>query len=248
MLTGRRGGARFAGETRSVMSLEMALVAPLLLTLTLAGVDGARALLIWNQVHNAANAIAEAAEKLSVTVDPVTGVVTSELTADQMQQAMSIVYAEIPQLNLGNGGGLFPGQYAVSLSSIGYTPSCTAAAGCGAQTAYVQWSSALSVGGRMLYAGAIRPCGTAITQVTRFPDTILNWTEMASPVAAGGVAMTLAPQVVADVRYSFTPYFPFFIQPVEFVASSTMPAPIGGLGQSIALNTNAATGNVTSCG
>jgi hypothetical protein len=248
MLTGRRRGVRFLGQTRSVISLEMALVAPLLLTLTLACTDGARALLIWNQVHNAANAIAQAAEKLSVTVDPVTGSVTSELTADQMQQAMSVIYAEIPQLNLGNGGGLFPGQYAVSLSSIGYTPTCTAATGCGSQTAHVQWSSALSAGGRMLNSSAIRPCGTTLTQVAQFPDTTLNWTEMASPVAAGGQAMTLAPQVVADVRYSFTPYFPFFIQPAQFVASATMPAPIGGLAQAIALNTSAPIGNVASCG
>jgi hypothetical protein len=234
-------------ETRSVVALEFALVAPILLSLTLGGVDGARALLIWTEIHNAANAIAQAAEKLSVTTDPATGVITTELTADQMQQAMSIIYAEIPGLNLGNGGGLFPGSFQVALSSIGYTPVCAQAANCGSQVAFVHWSSGLSVGGSQLLSGAARVCSPTPTQVAQFPDTSANWTDMVSPVLAGGQAMTLAPQIVADVAYNFTPYFPLFLHSSHMVASATMPAPVGGLNQAISLNTNAPTGNVVFC-
>jgi len=236
-----------SADRRSVATLEFAMVAPILLTLTMTGVDGARAELVWGQVHEAANSIAQAAEKISVTTDPATGAVTSQLTADQMQQAMSIIYAEMPGLNLGNGGGLFPGQYSVTLSSIGYTPSCAQASGCGAQTAFVHWFSVLSLGGAQLSTVSLRVCSTALTQVASFPDTIANGTEMTSPVVAGGQAMTIAPQVVADVTYNFTPYFPLFIKAKLFVASATMPAPIGGLNQAVGLNTGAPLGNVVFC-
>ena len=89
--------------------------------------DVARALLIWREVHNAALAIAENAEELSVTVDPTSGLVTSELTYDQMQQAMSTVFAEIPGLNQGNGTGEFTGSLAVTLSSVWFYPLCQSA-------------------------------------------------------------------------------------------------------------------------
>jgi len=231
---------------RAIASLEFAFAAPLLLTMMLTCVDAARAYLIWAQVHNAANAIAEAAEKMSVTTNPTTGAITSQLTADQMQQAMTTVYAEIPQLNLGNGGGLFPDPYAVALSSVSYTPLCSSASTCGAQTPYVVWSSYLSVGGPALYQGYMRPCGT-LQAVTQFRDNNGNINEMPSPVLAGGTTMTLAPQVVADVVYTFHPFFPLFIGTTQIIASATMPVPIGGLTQVVTFNTSAATGNVRSC-
>jgi Flp pilus assembly protein TadG len=233
-------------DVRSVMSLEFALVAPIMLTFSMGVVDGARALLIWAEIHNAANAIAEAAEKLAVTTDPTTGLVTAELTADQMQQAMSTIYAEIPGLDLGNGGGLFPGSFAVALSSITYTPLCTSASGCGSQTASVLWTTYLTVGGSKLVQNWYRPCSRE-AQVARFPPNSVGLLEMASPVVAGGSAMTLTPQIVTDVLYAFTPYFPYFFHPVYLYASATMPAPIGELNQQITLNTSAATGNVASC-
>jgi hypothetical protein len=66
-------------------------------------------------------------------------------------------------------------------------------------------------------------------------------------VLAGGAAMTLVPQIVADVAYSFTPFFPLFVQSLQVVASVNLPAPIGGLDQTITLNTGAPTGNVRIC-
>jgi len=246
MLTRCRRGPAIG--RRAVASIEFAFIAPIMLTLTLCCIDISRAYLIWAQVHEAANAIAEAAAKLSVTTTA-TGT-TSTLTADQMQQAMSVVYAEIPQLNLGNGGGLFPDSIAVALSSVSYTPLCKAATNCGAQTPYVVWSSYLSAGGPSLYQGYDRPCGN-LQQVARFGDTNGNINQMASPVLAGGTAMTLTPQLVADVVYSFHPFFWLLFggvqQQTQIFATATMPVPIGGLNQVATFNTSGSTGNVRSC-
>jgi Flp pilus assembly protein TadG len=241
MLTRRRTGRR------AVASLEFAFVAPIMLTLTLSCVDAARAYLIWAQIHEAANAIAEAAAKLSVTTNPTTGAITSQLTADQMQQAMSVVFAEIPQLNLGNQTGLFPDSIAVVLSSISYKPLCAATTNCGSQLPYVVWSSYLSVGGPAIYQGYKRPCGY-LQPEAQFLDNNGNINEMASPVVAGGKAMTLTPQLVADVVYSFHPFFPLFLGGVQtqtqLVATATMPVPIGGLTQVATFNPSGSTVNL----
>ncbi len=237
---------RFLSETCGNASLEFAFAAPILLTLTMSGVDAARAFLIWSQVHNAANAIAEAAEKMSVATNSTTGAITAQLTADQIQQAMTVLYAEIPQLNLANGGGLFPDPILAVLSSVSYTPLCTKATGCGTQTPFVVWSDYLTVGGPSLYLGFRRPCGT-LQSVARWPDNNGNINKMASPVLVGGTAMTLTPQLVADVVYTFHPFFPMFIGTTQIVATATMPVPVGGLNQVVTLNTSVPTGNVESC-
>jgi Flp pilus assembly protein TadG len=234
--------------TRAAAALEFAFVAPILLMLCLATIDAARALIISQQLNNAANAIAQAAEKLSVTVDPTTGALTSELTAAQMQQAMSTIYAEIPGLNLGNGGGLLSGGFAVGLSSITYTPACAATTGCASQTPAVLWTSALSAGGPNLTQFYFRPCSYPPQQVAHMPNTsTLGALELPSPVLAGGAAMTMVPQVVADIAYSFTPWFPAFNFSAILTATASFPAPIGALDAQVALNTGASTAGVVSC-
>jgi len=232
---------------RAVAALEFALLSPVAMLITLATIDAARELLISQQMHNAADAIAQAAEKLSVTTDPATGDVTTELTSDQMQRAMSAIYAEIPGLNLGNGGSLFPGYFGVGLSSITYTPSCTAASGCGAQTPVVLWTTVLRSGGAQLLQTFYRPCGYAPQQVAHLPNNGTLLLEFPSPVLAGGSSMTLVPQVVADVVYQFVPWFPFFTSTTTLYATATYPAPIGALNAAITLNTGASTSGVVAC-
>jgi Flp pilus assembly protein TadG len=234
-------------DRRGVAALEFALIAPVILLLTLASLDAARELLIYGQIHNAANAIAQAAEKLSVTTDPTSGAVTSELTADQMQKALSTIYAEIPGLNLGNGGSVFSGSFGAGLSSVSYTPSCTATTGCGSQTPVLLWSTQLYSGGANLLGTVYRSCSTTLTQVAHLPNTSVSLQELASPVVSGGTAMTLVPQVVADVAYQFTPWFPFFRSSVMLYASASYPAPVGALNAAVTLNTSASTAGVFSC-
>jgi Flp pilus assembly protein TadG len=237
--------------------MEFAIAAPILLSLNLFVIDGARIFLIWRQVHNAALGIVAGAAKLSLTTDPTTGAVTSLLTYDQMQQAMSTVFADIPGLNLGNGGGLLPGSFAVTLSSIWYYPLCTQATitTCSpTQVPFVRWSTYLNpsyVGaGPNLMSGVVRPCtGFALTAVASFPDDNTQYNVMIDPkLAAGGnPEITAPPQLVADVQYSFTPYYPIFFKSYVFYASAASPAPIGGLDQTTEINTNAAMGNVANC-
>jgi Flp pilus assembly protein TadG len=234
MLRQRKAAPRPAGAARrpggalnarsGIASIEFALIAPALLSITLIGVDGARAVLIWRQVHNAATAIAENAEKLSVTT-----------------------IAVIPGLNLGNGGGLYPGKFAVTMSEVPFYPICAQATGCATQSAYVLWSSYLSVGGPQLTQGIYRPCQME-TSVAAFPDNASQYTVMANPnLAPKGSAMTVAPEVVVDVQYTFTPYFPLFVKSTTFYASAVVAAPLGGLDQITAFNTAGGTGNVVTC-
>ena len=211
--------------------------------------DLSRALIVWQETYNAAEAIAQSAEKLSVTP----GSTLTSLTGSQMQNAMSAVYAQIPGLNLGNGKGTYTGPYSVTLSSIVYLPPCQTTAGCAAQAPYTLWSSYLTEGGTQLMtvptpaSPLLRPCGSLIP-VSQFPNDSTQLSKMLNPtLVTGGSAMTLSPQVVADVRYVFTPLFPLFLGTVTFWASATVPTPVGGSAQAVTFNNTGAAGSAVSC-
>jgi Flp pilus assembly protein TadG len=253
-----RALASAMAEHRSVAAMEFALVAPILITLTLATYDLARALLVWQQINNAAEAIAEAAEKIAANN-------ASQLTAAQMQNAMSTIYAEVPGLALGNGTGSFPGSYMVTLSEVVYLPFCTtatpSAANCtttgytltnaGIQQPYTLWSSYLTEGNTNAQGGLmaaspnfLRKCNPGgstdnpLISVATFPDASNELAVMVNPDLDGAqVAVTLTPQVVADVQYIFVPSFPLYslLSKTGFTlwASATMPVPTGGLTQEI---------------
>jgi Flp pilus assembly protein TadG len=245
---------RAMAERRSIAAMEFAMIAPVLSFMLFGIWDISRALLIWQQLDAAAQQITEAAEKLSVTA----GSSQTMLTATQMQTAMTTIYAVMPQLNLGNGTGSYPGSYAVTLSSVVYLPLCVQADGCTAetvlpQTPYTLWSSYLTQGGAQLNqkpTGSnplLRPCG-ALTPVAQFPDNASEYTEMvAATMVPGGSAMIETPQVVADIQYVFTPTFPMFVKPLTFWVSANLPAPLGGTDQAITFNATAPLGNVVSC-
>jgi Flp pilus assembly protein TadG len=264
-----------------VAAVEFALVAPILLTMSLAVFDIARALLVWQQIGNAAEAIVEAAEKLSVTPQP-DGSVTASLTPTQMQTAMTTIYAQVPGLNLGNPvGAIYPGSYSVTLSSVTFLPLCDpyptktkpacTVANVGTQRPKLVWSSYLAnssgniVGGPSLNASPVpspplRPCGSdKLKPVAQFPNTVPEqYTRMIDPAIAppnqpANAPMILVPQLVADVQYTFTPAFGAFSgilsKKLTFVASATLPAPVGQVNQEVIINPNsgALPANVVSC-
>lgn len=241
-------------ERRSVAALEFAMVAPVVLTMTLAVFDLARALVIWEEVQHAAEAIVEAAEKLSVTT--VNSQPATTLTETQIQAAMSTIYPEIPGLSFGNGTGLFPGQYAVTLSSIVYLQSgntwCKKTSGCTAELPNTLWSAYLTEGGSQLMTTPVsslqRQCKT-LTPVLTFPDNSQELTDMVTP-SQGALGIPLVPQLVADVQYKFQPSFPLFLGKTSFTiwASATLPAPLGGVTEEVSFsNTGVNTGAVLSC-
>jgi len=219
----------------------MAIIAPVCVIMMFGVVDISRALIIWQETYNAAQAVAQAGEKLSITA----GTTLTQLTASQMQDAMTSIYAEIPGLNKGDGTGTFSGQYSVTLSGVTFRPLCTSAANCPTQTPYTLWSSSLTEGGaQQLITGVTRPCG-ALNMAFQFPTNSSTLSTMANPAQAG--SMNVAPQVVADVQYVFTPMTTLYLLPITFWVSATFPAPLGNIDQEITLNTNSSTSGVTIC-
>ena len=233
-------------DRRGTAAMEFAMVAPIMVVLIWGVFDVARALVAWEETYHAAEAIAQAAEKMSVTNInyPNTTQPLTALTASQMQDAMSTIYAEMPWLKLGAGNGAFTGQYAVTLSGVSFEPRCQANAldFCAPQTPNVLWSSSLGLGGSQLKTAPPnapylldRLCGPLVA-VNQFPNDATQLTKMIDPNL---VKVTLPkindiPQVVADVQFTYAPSFPLLQNfTYTFYASATFPAPLGGDDQEI---------------
>jgi Flp pilus assembly pilin Flp len=229
-------------------ALEFALIVPVMFTLLAAVFDLARGMIVWQELNNAAQAVALAAEKLSVTP----GSTLTSLTYGQMQTAMSSIYPAIPGLNQGAGTGIYPGQFSVSLAEVSFTPLCAdpSLTTCTVpQTPTVLWSTFLQDGAAMNGPPLARPCGAVTYDVGGFPNSGLQLISMTDPNKVTGATPVVAvPQIVADLRYVYTPYFLFFIKPQTFWASATAPAPLGGTAQGITVNaTPAASGYLAQC-
>jgi len=218
-------------QRRSTAALEFALIAPVLVALLAAVFDIARALIVWEELTNAAQAIVVSAEKLSVTP----GSKLTSLTYTQMMTAMTTIYTSIPGLALGTGKGIFPGSYSVTLSEVEYYPLCAKPnlSGCAPQTPYTLWTAFMFDGAAMNNNPALRPCA-ALTPVAAFPNTSANYFDMLMPTAeTGAQPMVMSPHLVADLRYQFTPFFPFFMKSYTFYASAVAPTPLGDTTQLI---------------
>jgi Flp pilus assembly protein TadG len=249
----RAGARHMFSERRSVAALEFAMVAPVVLTMTLAVFDLARALIAWEELQHAAEAIVEAAEKLSETT--VSGQPATQLNLTAIQAAMSTIYPEMPGLAFGAGTGAFPGKYGVTLSSIVFLEAnntwCTTTSGCTAETPNTLWSAYLTEGGAQLLTSPVsslqRQC-VALTAVKTFPDNSQELADMVTP-SQGATGIPLIPQLVADVQYQFQPSFPLFLGKTTFTiwASATLPAPMGGVTQEISFDPSAGTGSVLAC-
>jgi Flp pilus assembly pilin Flp len=229
---------RLARDRRGTAALEFALIAPVLLVMMVGVVRYAGALILWEQAGAAAAAVVQAAARLSVASNPS----ATALTATQMQNAMSAIYAEIPLLNLGSGTSFLIGSYSVTLSSVVYLPLCATTSGCAAQTPYVLWSTQLSEGGSLLITSSTeRQCG-ALVSVTTLSNDGSRLAQMLNPTtASGSTSMTLVPQLVADVHINFE------TSAYQFWATAALPAPINGTEQEVTFTSTAPTGNVLTC-
>jgi Flp pilus assembly protein TadG len=235
---------------RGVAATEFALIAPVMLLILFAALDFGRALIAWQEVTYAAEAVVQAAEKLSVVNS--TDAVPASLTDVQMQAAMSSIYAEMPGLDKGRGDGwLGPGGYGVTLSEVVYTPVCQATVNCATQIPYPYWSTylqeskpnsygmtALNQPPAVLAPPPLRACNAPLTPVGTFPNDRTQLMVMIDPFhgaksQGNGAALTLPPQLVADVSFTFVPFFSavfgHFLSAsgVTFRASATLPTPIG---------------------
>ncbi len=238
-------------DRRGTAAMEFAIIAPVMVTLIWGVFDLARALVAWEETYHAAEAIAQAAEKLSVTNSnyPGTTKPLTALTASEMQDAM--------WLNLGQGTGAFTGGFAVTLSGVSFEPLCVASVNtpCPVQKPNVLWSSYLSQGyGQLLQPPQNNPklywrlCGY-LQSVAKFPNDNTQLTVMIDPnkVPGGVTNLINIPQVVADVQFSYSPSFPLLSNfSYTFYASATFPAPLGGDDQEIVYDARSP-GNVESC-
>jgi Flp pilus assembly protein TadG len=255
--------AGIAGDRHGVAAMEFAMVAPLMLLMIWGVYDTARALVAWEETYHAAQSVAQAAEKLSVTnqVYPGTNTPETALTAQQMQDAMTSIYAEMPMMpNNSNPNGPFTGTYEVILSGVAFLPLCPANVTntCPTQTPNVLWSTYLLAPNANFNVHILNPpptlptilfrkCSTGTTTlipVAHFPNnSAYQLQDMIDPnMESGGVTnINLIPQVVADVAYVFTPTFPLLKNfTYTFWASATFPAPLGGDDQEIKYNGTAA--------
>jgi hypothetical protein len=240
---------RYWRAGRAVASMEFAIIAPVIVTMCWGVYDIGRALVAWQETTLAAEAVAQAAEKLSVTgsVDIVSGAPILALTSQRMQDAMTSMYAVMPFLGLGDFSGTFTGAFSVTLSGVTYTPPCPASAqgpaACASpQIPQVIWSAYLAEGGQQLMAPPLTPpalvqraCGTPKYISGNFPNNAqqLQTLTDVNKAGAGGTDVVLIPQVVADVQYVFTPTFPLLGRSFTFWASASFPAPLGGDDQPI---------------
>jgi Flp pilus assembly protein TadG len=265
-LAGPRRARRPLSDRRAMAAMEFALVAPVMGIIFIGALNICRAYIAWEEVNNAAEAVVQAAEKLAEDEAKNSTTGTPQLSYTDMQAAMSTIYVEMPGLDYGKGDGLLgQGAFAVTLSEVDYSPRCANTSGCAAQTPQTLWSSYLAEGGNYLdqINGTLsqvtsptgqlyRSCGTLVASAT-FPNNQAQLLYMVSPMATpalfGPFTMTMAPQLVADVRFVFKPTPNPFIKSIVFWASSTLPAPIGGPSQEVAYNSSASpTSNVKYCG
>jgi hypothetical protein len=239
---------------RGVAALEFALVAPVMIIMFFGTLDICRAYIAWQEVNNTAEAVVQAAEKLAVTQ----GATTTQLNVTQMQAAMSVIYVQMPGLDYGNGDGLLgQGRFAVTLSEVDFAPLCNTTAGCAPQAPQTLWSGWLTEGGPFLDQTSsknnklFRDCERLIP-VASFPDDDTQLTVMVTPTLAqapggGGTGVTLVPQLVADVQFTFKPTLGAFVPQIVFRASATLPAPLGGTAQEVTFDNSAGSDNIKLC-
>ncbi len=108
-------------DRRSVAALEFVLVAPVLVIILFGVYDISQAMICYEEVYGAAHSIAASVTNMSVQPDGSTA-----LTYQQVQQAASEIWGQIPQLR----SGYQDGTKSVTISSIVFQPT-NASASCG---------------------------------------------------------------------------------------------------------------------
>ncbi len=223
---------RWRTDRRSTAAMEFAFLAPVLLVMTGGVYDLCAAVLLYNEVTTAATTIVASASNAAVNLDGSTA-----LSYDQVQEAESGIWADIPELRT----GLQSGQVkSVTISSISFQApgTCPSGSNCNPYTAYVMWSVSYTGGATSgaSFANNIRTCSPTGAssdglggekQVAAASG--LNGTDFTYTLPTAGLSSYTpdptgpAPVLVADVVLSYSPLFSFFKNPFTFVATSIWP-------------------------
>jgi hypothetical protein len=208
---------------RAISSMEFAMIAPLVITLIIGVFDASKAMILRQEVINAAHSISLTASLLAVQSNG-----TTTLTKAQVQEIESAIFAEIPWLR----SGIERGTTSVTLSGIAFSAfpsaSCNPYTTCTSWIPFVYWSvpyrPANTYGATFVYP--TRTCGPMLSGVLNInssqnqPLTVSNFM---STLRTGGITYP-DPILVTDVQYTYTPaFFRFITGPLSFVASAYWP-------------------------
>ncbi len=189
-------------------------MAPVLILLCIGVFDLTRAMIVQEQVWNAAHTIPVSASSLAVQPDQ-----STSLTVTQVQQTLSGIFAAMPLLR----SGALTGATYVVMSSVNFVqadPACVRAPAlpC-SMTPQLVWSVAYSGHGLGNFLQVTRSCSPAPVQVASVTSAVASLVSL--PVL--GIASP-APILVVDVYYRFTPmFFGVASGPFDFWASGYWP-------------------------
>jgi Flp pilus assembly protein TadG len=220
---GRRHRLFRRGARHAISSMEFAMIAPLVFTMVTGMFDVCKAMILRQEVINAAHSISLTASLLAVQ-----GNATTTLTKAQVQSVESAIFAEIPWLR----SGVESGTTSVTLSGIAFSalPSaaCNPYTTCTSWIPFVYWSVPYrptnTYGATFVFP--TRTCGvmtSGVLNINTSQTTPLTVNNFMSTLRIGGITYP-DPILVADVRYSYTPaFFRFLTGTVSFVASAYWP-------------------------
>ena len=200
---GAAGLGSMRRDRRGVAAMEFALIAPVLGVLVMGMIDVEQALVTQKRVADVAHQIAMMATEQAVEYQTNHSLV---ITPAEAQVSLSAIYAMMPELRHPSAGT----RYNVTLSSIAFPKNAQ-----GAFIPAVAWSVAMSnLNGKTAdtlinnapAAPFQRVCNVAPVEVAANQPVTLQNLPIANMVA-------LAPILVVDVTYTYTPIFGRFVHP-----------------------------------
>lgn len=195
----RHKGLFARAARRAISSMEFAMIAPLVMTMIVGVFDVSKAMILRQQVINAAHSISLTASLLAVQ-----GNATTALTQAQVQSVESAIFAEIPWLR----SGVEKGTTSVTLSAIDFSAlpnaACNPYTTCTAWIPFVVWSVPYrptnTYGVTFVYP--TRTCGamaSGVLNINTSQSTPLTVNNFMTSLRIGGITYP-DPIVVADVR------------------------------------------------
>jgi Flp pilus assembly protein TadG len=204
---------RLPGARAGVAALEFGLLAPVMGIFLMGLVDIADAIITLHRLNSIVQQTGLMATQMAILPNQQT-----TLTATQLDQASSVIYAVIPSLvnqpvyNPDAPGTQAAPPFAVVVSDIVFTPvtgSCTPNENTNCYTASMAWSVPLQYGMQLN-----RACGTVDQTTALASEAISTKTKLPTSIPTAGVSQGLSSVLVVDVIYQFTPIFAKFVGPL----------------------------------
>jgi Flp pilus assembly protein TadG len=201
---------RRPGPRAGVAALEFGLLAPVMGIFLMGLVDIADAIITLHRLNSIAQQTGLMATQMAIQLNQQTS-----LTAVQLDQASSVIYAVMPSLvnqSIYNPSTQIAPPFAVVVSDIVFTPtsaSCTQSPNNNCYTANMAWSVPLQYGMQLS-----RGCGPVSQSTATASETISPITNLPTSIPTAGVSVGLSSVLVVDVVYNFTPIFAKFVGPI----------------------------------